>query len=145
MYGNKHSQFGNKRSGFGKKISEEAMTSVALKQATGWLKVLMDSEFRGRGDRDYMIRARLADDTGIPESYLYRLQHKTREMKDIAGEYYRRLMVHHDRWVEMNNQAADRYKAKRQELSNETTSKKPASAGMAVHAPGAGALDQAEA
>lgn len=69
------------------------MTSAALTEAKGWYAALMDAEFKGRGDREKAVRGRIADETGIPESYLYRLQYKTRGMKDVAGSAYRALIL----------------------------------------------------
>lgn len=65
--------------------------TVALRQALHWHDALMDLEHKGRGDREKAARGRLADATGIPESYLFRLAHKGREMRDVAGEVYRLL------------------------------------------------------
>ena len=137
--------YGNWFSKSGKSVSEEAMTSIAITEAKAWANELMNREFSGRGDREKSARFRLSKKTGVPESYLFRLQYKTREMKDVAGEVYRRLKLAYDAVCLANEQAAERYKTERLELKNETTSKKPPQAGMAVHAPGAGALDQAEA
>lgn len=137
--------YGNWFSKSGKSVSEEAMTSIALTEAKAWANELMNREFNGRGDREKSARFRLSKKTGVPESYLFRLQYKTREMKDVAGEVYRRLKLAYDAVCLANEQAAERYKTERLELKNETTSKKPASAGMAVHAPRSGSVDQAEA
>lgn len=145
MYGNYGSRRTNSYSRFGKKKSEDEMTSIALQEAIRWTGKLMDREFRGRGDKEYLVRYRLAESSGVPESYLYRLQYKSKAMKDVAGEYYRRLRLYYERVCEVNEAAADRYQAERQELTNATTSKKPASAGVAIHAPRSGAVDQAEA
>ncbi|TAA49121.1 hypothetical protein [Shinella sp. JR1-6] len=139
MYGNKHVGKDNNDSGFGKKKSEDTMTSIALKEAKSWLVKLMDREFKGRGDRDYMIRDRLATATGIPESYLYRLQHKTRGMKDVAGEAYRRLKLAYENICEKNEEAADRYKAERLSMDgiNETAVEEPHASGVGTVSAGA--------
>ena len=137
--------YGNWFSKSGKSVSEDAMTSIALTEAKEWADELMNREFSGRGDREKSARFRLSKKTGVPESYLFRLQYKTREMKDVAGEVYRRLKLAYDAACLANEKAAERYKTERLELKNETTGKKPASAGMAIHAPRSGAVDQAEA
>lgn len=83
---------GKSISEFGKKVSEEDMSqTVALRQAFDWHDQLMDLEHRGRRDKESAARSRLAEQTGIPESYLFRLANKRREMRDVAGEVYRLL------------------------------------------------------
>lgn len=89
------------------------MHSTALIEAKDWTDTLMNLEFKGRGDREKSIRHRLSKRTGIPESYLYRLQYKTREMRDVAGEVYRRLKLEYDHICENNEAAADRYRDER--------------------------------
>ncbi|MDX0801669.1 hypothetical protein GOD37_22135 [Sinorhizobium medicae] len=111
--------YGNRVSKSGKRVSEAKMTSVALSEAKGWYAALMNAEFKGRGDREKAVRGRLADKTGIPESYLYRLQYKTREMRDIAGSAYRALMLAHMAYEEMclrNEEAAAKHRAERHAL-----------------------------
>lgn len=134
MYGNSRSEKNNSDSRFGKKISEEEMTSVALKEAIGWTDKLMTMEFRGRGDKEYLIRHRLSENSGVPESYLYRLQYKSRGMKDVAGEYYRRLKIYYDNACQANEAAADGFKAERLRLrgNHEKADEKPASAGVGM-------------
>jgi hypothetical protein len=109
-------------------------TSVALKQAKDWAAELMNREFKGRGDREKSARHRLSRRTGIPESYLYRLQYKTTEMRDVAGEVYRLLKLDYDRICQANEDAADRYRSERIRLKghHETVSEEPASAGGGV-------------
>jgi len=114
------------------------MTSIALNEAIGWTKELMDREHRGRGDKEYLIRHRLSENSGVPESYLYRLQYKARDMKDVAGEYYRRLRLYYDSACERNEEAADRYRSERLGINNETTDQKPTPAGVGMAAPKAG-------
>lgn len=65
--------------------------TVALRQALSWHDDLMDLEFKGRGDKEKAVRGRVSEETGVPESYLFRLQHKRRDMRDVAGEVYRLL------------------------------------------------------
>lgn len=92
------------------------MTSAALTEAKGWYAALMDAEFKGRGDREKAVRGRISDETGIPESYLYRLQYKTRGMKDVAGSAYRALMLAYDDLCLRNEEAAANHRAARKEL-----------------------------
>lgn len=83
---------GNKVSECGKRVSEGEMSkTVALERALDWHDQLMDAEFRGRKDKESAARFRLSKKTGVPESYLFRLAHKRREMRDVAGEVYRLL------------------------------------------------------
>lgn len=145
MYGNYDSGDGNNRSRFGKK-SEEEMTSIALQEAIDWTDKLMDREFRGRGDKEYLIRHRLSENSGVPESYLYRLQYKSRGMKDVAGEYYRRLKLYYEQACEANEEAADRYRAERLgTTAHETTNQKPAPAGKGMAVPSVGKADRKKA
>jgi hypothetical protein len=118
--------YGNWFSKSGKRVSEDKMTSVALIEAKGWADQLMNREFKGRGDREKSARYRLAKRTGVPESYLFRLQYKTKEMKDVAGEVYRRLRLAYDQACLTNEEAADRYRAERLAMdgTNEATDEK---------------------
>lgn len=78
----------------GKRVSEVDMCqTVALREALEWHDALMDLEFKGRKDKESAARFRLSKETGVPESYLFRLTHKRNEMRDVAGEVYRRLCV----------------------------------------------------
>lgn len=131
--------YGNWFSKNGKNVSEDKMTSLALIEAKGWAEELMNREFSGRGDREKSARYRLSKKTGVPESYLFRLQYKTREMKDVAGEVYRRLRLHYVEACLANEEAADRYRSERLGTTNdETTDQELASAGMGMAAPKAG-------
>lgn len=107
------------------------MSTQALSDAKTWLDTLHDAEFRGRKDTDGAARYRLATKLGLKESYLFRLQYRAAEMKDVAGEVYRRLKQAHDDMCARNEEAADRYAAERQALriSNATTDHRPASSG----------------
>lgn len=124
---------GNSVSRSGKNGSEN-MTSMALIEAKGWADQLMDSEFRGRGDKEKSARYRLSKKTGVPESYLFRLQYKTAEMKDVAGSVYRALMIAYDSACRSNEDAADKYRAERLGLrgQHETTDEKSASAALGM-------------
>lgn len=92
------------------------MTDTALVEAKGWAEALMDREFRGRGDKEKSARHRLSEKIGIPASYLFRLQYKTRSMKDVAGSVYRALMIAYHNACEKNEAAADRYRDERLRL-----------------------------
>lgn len=124
---------GNYVSETGKRVSEE-MNSTALFEAKSWADALMDSEFRGRGDKEKSARYRLSKRTGVPESYLFRLQYKTSEMKDVAGSVYRALMLAYDRTCQTNEEAADRFKAERLQMrsNHEETDEKSAPAGLGM-------------
>ena len=118
---------GNSFSRSGKKRSEDDMNSIALIEAKSWADALMNKEFAGRGDREKSVRARLAKKCGVPESYLYRLQYKTRHMKDVAGEVYRLLRAEYEAMCIANEEAADRLKADRLAMrgDHEETGKEP--------------------
>lgn len=126
--------YGNWFSKSGKNVSEDKMTSTALIEAKGWAQELMNREFTGRGDREKSVRFRLSKKTGIPESYLFRLQYKTAEMKDVAGSVYRALMIAYDAACRANEDAADKYRAQRLGLRghHETTDEKSASAALGM-------------
>ncbi|SMF65654.1 hypothetical protein SAMN02982989_3388 [Xaviernesmea oryzae] len=127
--------YGKRFSENGKNVSEDDMSSIALNEAKSWADELMDREFRGRGDREKSVRGRLADRIGVSESYLFRLQYKTREMKDVAGEVYRRLKLAYEEACQKNEAAADRYRNERLGMRghHEATYEKraPAALGMA--------------
>lgn len=113
--------YGKSVSESGKKVSEVDMTSTALIEAKGWVGELMDREFKGRGDKEKSVRYRVSKITGVPESYLFRLQYKAGEMKDVAGSVYRALMIAasaYDRICQANEAAAVRYRAERSALRN---------------------------
>lgn len=119
------------------------MSTAALFEAKKWADALMDLEFKGRGDREKTARGRLSKKTGIPESYLFRLQYKTREMKDVAGSVYRALMLVYDTACEGNEKAADRYKAARLRLRepHEETEQEPVEAPRGVGASAGGEIE----
>jgi hypothetical protein len=110
--------FGKRVSETGKNVSEGEMSTTALSEAKSWADLLMNTEFKGRGDREKSVRGRVSDKTGVPESYLFRLQYKTAEMKDVAGEVYRRLRLAYDELCAKNEAAAQRMRAERLELRN---------------------------
>lgn len=95
------------------------MSTEALSEARTFLEALHNEEFRGRKDTDGAARYRLANRLGIKENYLFRLQYRAAEMKDVAGEVYRRLKLAHDQICERNEAAADRHKAERMKLKAE--------------------------
>lgn len=113
------------------------MSTQALSDAKTWLDVLHDAEFRGRKDTDGAARYRLASRLGVKESYLYRLQYRAEEMKDVAGEVYRRLKLAYEGLCERNETAADAYRAQRLGMgnpTNATTDQKPSAAGLGMAA-----------
>ncbi|PAP94013.1 hypothetical protein [Mesorhizobium wenxiniae] len=77
----------------GKKASEDSMSMSALNEAAGWAEELMDAEWKGRKDKENLVRYRLSRKVGVSESYLFRLQYKLREMNDVRGSVYRALML----------------------------------------------------
>lgn len=106
------------------------MSNVALIEAKQWADALMEAEWRGRKDRDGPVRYRLSKKTGVPESYLYRLQYKTAEMKDVAGSVYRSLMLAYEELCQRNENAADVMHEQRQALRiTNATNQESASAG----------------
>lgn len=117
--------YGKRVSENGKRISEDSMSTTALTEAKQWADALMEAEWRGRKDRDGPVRYRLSKKTGVPESYLYRLQYKTAEMKDVAGSVYRSLMLAYEDMCERNEKAADAMREQRQTLriTNEANQK----------------------
>lgn len=103
----------------GKKLSEDNMTTSALDEAKGWYDALLDAEWRGRRDRESTVRYRVSKKTGVPESYLFRLQYKLHEMNDIRGSVYRALMLAHRAYEETcqkHEDAAAAYRSERLEL-----------------------------
>ncbi|TIP70360.1 MAG: hypothetical protein E5X53_28225 [Mesorhizobium sp.] len=107
------------------------MSTQALNDAKTWLEVLHDAEFRGRKDTDGAARYRLAKRLGVKENYLFRLQYRAAEMRDVAGEVYRRLGLAYEEICERNEKAADAYRAERLDLrKTNAVDQKPASAGL---------------
>lgn len=95
------------------------MSTVALQEALHFHDVLMDAEFKGRKDNESAARFRLSKKIGVPESYLYRLTYKRREMRDVAGEVYRRLREGYVALCEKHEAAADAYRAERLKIEAE--------------------------
>ncbi len=114
----------NKVSDYGKVFSEEDMSDTALDEAVKWTDFLLKNEYRGRGDKEYLARYRLAKRTGVSESYIYRLTYKAGEMRDVAGSVYKALRETYIKACEANEREADRMAAERRELSNEKTDEK---------------------
>lgn len=110
---------GNSVSETGKSLSESESKPkmTALEKAVVYADALMTAEFRGRGDREKAVRFRLSKKTGVPESYLFRLTYKAREMRDVSGEVFMRLHDEYVRMCERNESAAANYKAERLALS----------------------------
>ena len=127
-----------------KSFGDSSMSTQALSDARIWLDTLHDAEFRGRRDTDGAARYRLASRLGVKESYLYRLQYRAVEMKDVAGEVYRRLKLAYDELCQRNERAADAYRAERLAIGkpHETSDQEPASAGLGAAAPDAGAPEE---
>lgn len=121
-----------------KSFGESEMSTQALSDAKSWLDVLHDAEYRGRKDTDGAARYRLASRLGVKENYLYRLQYRAEDMKDVAGEVYRRLKLAYDGLCERNERAADAYRAERLAMESKqhaTTDEEPASAALGTAAP----------
>lgn len=97
----------------GKSFVEGSMSTEALSEAKSWLELLHNAEFRGRKDTDGAARYRLAKRLGVKENYLFRLQYRAAEMKDVAGDVYRRIKLAHDQICERNEVAAAAYRAER--------------------------------
>lgn len=110
------------------------MSNAALIEAKNWADDLMSREFKGRGDKEYLARYRLSERTGVSESYLYRLQYKTRDMKDVAGSVYRALKLAYDEACRRNEEAASRHRAERLSLDeeHETADEKRSAAPMGM-------------
>lgn len=96
------------------------MSTTALNEAKGWYENLLDAEFRGRKDTDGAARYRLSSRLGLKENVLFRLQYRVADMKDIAGEAYRRLKIAHDELCERNEEAARAMRAERLGLTGQT-------------------------
>ncbi|WP_159585953.1 hypothetical protein [Chelativorans xinjiangense] len=118
---------------FVKSVSEDEMSTTALIEAKSWYEGLLDAEFRGRKDTDGAARYRLSERLGVKENKLFRLQYRFAEMRDVAGEVYRRLQLAHDEMCARNEAAADADRAERLELkaTRHAVLQKPASAGVA--------------
>lgn len=69
------------------------MSISALDEAANWAEELMNAEWKGRRDKEKIVRFRLSRKVGVSESYLFRLQYKLSEMNDVRGSVYRALML----------------------------------------------------
>lgn len=103
----------------GKSVSESEMSTQALDEAKTWADILHDAEYRGRKDTDGAARYRLANRIGVKENYLFRLQYRAAEMKDVAGEVYRRLQIAYEELCRRNEEAAAAMRKERQQLKAE--------------------------
>lgn len=92
------------------------MKTVALLETIRWHDKLMDRLHLGRGDKEKTTRGRLSKESGVPESYLFRLKHKREEMRDVAGEVYRRMRLTYERICERIENAADRMDQIREDI-----------------------------
>lgn len=120
-----------------KSHSESSMQTTALVEAKSFYEKLMDHEFRGRKDKDSSARGRLADDMGVNEHKLVRLEYDFGEMRDVSGEFYRRLRIWYLAKCENNEEAAAAMRAERLQLKakrDATNSKRP-QAGVGMDAP----------
>lgn len=123
-----------------KNVSESDMSTTALLKGREYYDALMDAEYRGRKDRNGSARSRLADDMGVNESKLLRLEYKIEEMKDIGGELFRRLSIWYEAICEGNEKAAAEMRAERLRLKAERLQKRqkhavgkgPSSEGMGL-------------
>lgn len=101
------------------KSSDESEMTTALIKGREYYDALMDVEYRGRKDRNGSARSRLADDMGVNETKLLRLEYKIEEMRDIGGELYRRLQIWYQAICEGNEVAAAEMRAERLKLKAE--------------------------
>ncbi|MER9355524.1 hypothetical protein NKI61_19840 [Mesorhizobium sp. M0514] len=101
---------------FAKSHSESEMSTTALHKGREYYDALMDAEYRGRKDRNGSARSRLADDLGVNENKLLRLEYKIEEMRDIGGELYRRLRIWYEAICEGNEAAAQQMREERLQL-----------------------------
>jgi hypothetical protein len=119
-----------------KSFVEGKMSTEALIEARTFLEVLHDAEFRGRKDTDGAARYRLANRLGVKENYLFRLQYRAAEMKDVAGEVYRRLKLAYEGLCERNEAAAIAYRDQRLKLrTGHAVDTEPVSAGVGTTTP----------
>ncbi len=92
------------------------MSTQALSDAKRFYDRLMDEEYKGRRDRNGSARSRLAEDLGVNENKLLRLEYKFEEMRDVGGELYRRLRLWYLAKCEKNEEAAAAMRAERLQL-----------------------------
>lgn len=103
-------------SGSGNSFRRTDHVEAALDEARFWAEELQKAEYRGLGDTREAARYRVAQKTGIAESYLKRLRYKWREMGEVAGSQYRALMLAYNDMAQRNEAAARQYRAERQQL-----------------------------
>lgn len=135
---------GQSISGSGNSLRRTNHAEVALEEARFWAEELQKAEFRGLGDTREAARYRVAQHTGIAESYLKRLRYKWREMGEVAGSQYRALMLAYEEMVQRNEAAAREYRAERQELQKERYAADLERARQGVGAGGARRREMAE-
>ena len=76
-------------SAFGTMVAELG----TVKSAQLWSEALQKHEFRGLGDTRGAARVRVAENIGVPESWLKRLRYKTKELNEIPGTILIKLGV----------------------------------------------------
>jgi hypothetical protein len=106
----------------GKNVSEVNMSMSALNEAVQWADELMDAEWKGRKDKENIVRYRLAKNIGVSESYLFRLKYKLYEMNDVRGSVYRALMIGRHLYG-LVNEAGERAYQKEKALADARNSK----------------------
>lgn len=107
-------------SGSGNSLRRANHAEVALEEARFWAEELQKAEFRGLGDTREAARYRVAQQTGIAESYLKRLRYKWREMGEVAGSQYRALMLAYEDLCQRVEAKADEYERQRLQIRNQT-------------------------
>lgn len=119
------------------------MSVTALNEAVLWADQLMEAETRHRREKEYKVRERLAGKIGVSESYLFRLQYKSNEMRDVRGSVYRALMLGRELYglaCTRIEEAAERMERERREIEETDAtleSRSPAGEGLARAARGA--------
>jgi len=111
---------GQSISGSGNSLRRTNHAEVALEEARFWAEELQKAEFRGLGDTREAARYRVAQQTGIAESYLKRLRYKWREMGEVAGSQYRALMLAYEELCQRVEAKADEYERQRLQIRNQT-------------------------
>ena len=99
---------------FGKTVSELG----TVKSAQLWSEALQRHEFRGLGDTREAARGRVADNIGVPESWLKRLRYKARELNEVPGTVLFRLAVAYDQICLSVETAADDVREERLALKD---------------------------
>ena len=97
---------------------DEAMsTSIAAKEAFGFLNAATRSEFRGWGDTKTAARDRAARKAGVTRAQAERLWKNWQNMKTVNGDVYRALRNSYSHLCERVEAAADRIE--REAIGNE--------------------------